>query len=463
MSLEKGIVPACMKTAKVVPIYKSKQKDQFTNYRPISLLPTISKNLEKIIHQRIYGFIENILYNSQYGFRPNHSTINALTEFTSEILNSTENKLTSIAVYLDLSKAFDTLDYNILLRKLHHYGIRGIALDWFRSYLTDRKMYVDYKGITSKEHNINYGVPQGSVLGPLLFILYTNDLPNTLTVSKSILFADDTTIYYSHSNLNTLYTNLNKDLQILNDWFKTNKLSLNVSKTQYMIFNKKKQRAQDAELNIIIGQENVNQVKYTKFLGIYIDENLDWSKHIQQCKCKIASGNYAINVSKNVLSPAHSKTLYYSLVYPYLNYGILLWGNTYKKFLHKLEISQKKPIRTINRAMYNEPSSPLFKKCNIIKLQDIYKLQCCKLMYEFLKNNLPTPIMNIFTVNSDVHGHNTRQLNDVHLPKVKTDIVKRSYLCKAPVYWSQLSNNVKSSKTNNIFKRHLTNNLLSQY
>ena len=117
--------------------------------------------------------------------------------------------------------------------------------------------------------------------------------------------------------------------------------------------------------------------------------------------------------------------------------------------------------------MYNEPSSPLFKKCNlliiiIIKLQGIYKLQCCKLMYEFLNNNLPTPIMNIFTVNSDIHGHNTRQLNDVHLPKVKTDIVKRSYLCKAPVYWS-LSINIKSSKSNNIFKRHLTNNLWSQY
>ena len=133
-------------------------------------------------------------------------------------------------------------------------------------------MYVDYKGITSKDHNINYGVPQGSVLGPLLFILYTNDLPNTLTVSKYILFDDDTTIYYSHSNLNTLYTNLNKDLQILNDWFKTSKLSLNVSNTRYIIFNKKKQCAQDTELKIIIGQESVNQVKYTQFLGIYIDE-----------------------------------------------------------------------------------------------------------------------------------------------------------------------------------------------
>ena len=161
---------------------------------------------------------------------------------------------------------------------------------------------------------------------------------------------------------------------------------------------------------------------------------------MQNCKWKLCHQCH----KECTRSPAHSKTLYYSLVYPYLHYEILLWGNTYKKHLHKLEISQKQTIRTINRAMYNEPSSPLFNKCNLLKLQDIYKLQCCKLMYECLKNNLPTPIMNIFTVNSDIHGHNTGQLNDVHLQNVKTDIVKRSYLCKAHVYWSQLSHNVKS-------------------
>ena len=142
----------------------------------------------------------------------------------------------------------------------------------------------------------------------------------------------------------------------------------------------------------------------------------------------------------------------------------------YSPYIYRYSTSETAPqwfksndLNQTTLAMYNEPSSPLFKKCNITKLQDIYKLQCCKLMYEFLNNSLPTPIMNIFTVNSDIHGHNTRQLNDVQLPKVKTDIVKRSYLCKAPVYWSQLSNNVKSSKTSNIFKRLLTKNLLSQH
>ena len=197
-------------------------------------------------------------------------------------------------------------------------------------------MYVDYKGIPSKEHNINYGGPQWSALGPLPFILYANDLPNTLTVSKSILFADDTTIYYSNSNL-CVCTNLNKDLQIITTGLK--QINCHLMSVE-----------NNAELkNNHWTGKYVNQAKYTKFVGIYIDENLDWSKHIQQCKCKIASGNYAINVTKNVSSTLKIIVLQFSLP----NYGILLWGNTYNKYLHKLEISPKKPIRIINRAMYN--------------------------------------------------------------------------------------------------------------
>lgn len=206
-------------------------------------------------------------------------------------------------------------------------------MDWFTSYLTNRNLFVEFKGINSKTQNIYYGVPQGSVLGPLLFILYTNDLPNTLSNSKAILFADDTTIYYSNKDIKTLYTNINKDLIVLNDWFKTNKLSLNVSKTQYILFNKKRQTHINEELKILIGQENVNKVECTKFLGLFIDQNLDWNKHIQHCKSKISSGIYAINVTKNVLSPSHAKMLYYSLIFPYLTHG--------------------KYVRMINKAVYN--------------------------------------------------------------------------------------------------------------
>ncbi len=200
MSITNGIVPDIMKIAKVIPVYKSKGDDKlFTNYRPISLLPVLSKLLEKVVHKRLYSYLtrHKILYESQYGFRDSHSTINAISELTSHILENFDKRKMTLSVFLDLSKAFDTINHNILLKKLTHYGIRGISHEWFKSYLQNRQQYVKYKSYNSVSLNVDCGVPQGSVLGPLLFILYTNDLPNCLAKTKGILFADDTTIYVS--------------------------------------------------------------------------------------------------------------------------------------------------------------------------------------------------------------------------------------------------------------------------
>ena len=238
-SLETGVVPDLMKLAEIIPIYKSKNKTLLNNYRPISLLPIFSKLMEKIVHIRLYNFLmsKHICYNSQYGFRKHHATTHAIHEFVDNTVSAFDNKLLTLSVFLDLSKAFDTIDHNILLKKLDWYGIRGKALDWFRSYLTDRKQYVKYNNTKSSIKTLPCGVPQGSVLGPLLFIIYTNDLPNCLKVTKTILFADDTTIFLSSQNKQFLYESVNKDLHSLNEWFQTNKLSLNVSKTNYVLFN----------------------------------------------------------------------------------------------------------------------------------------------------------------------------------------------------------------------------------
>ena len=206
-SLAKGLVPNMAKLAKIIPIYKAKDKKNISNYRPISLLPVISKILEKIVHRNLYTFLEKnkFMYASQYGFRKNRSTVNAITELVCHITNAIENKQNTVSVILDLSKAFDTIDHKMLLHKLEFYGVRGLALNWFQSYLTDRKQYVLYNNVQSQTLDITCGVPQGSVLGPILFLVYVNDIANCLTHSKLISFADDTTVFFSSKCINDLY------------------------------------------------------------------------------------------------------------------------------------------------------------------------------------------------------------------------------------------------------------------
>lgn len=203
-------------------------------------------------------------YPSQYGFRSNHSTIHAINEFVDDTITSFENKKNTMGVFLDLSKAFDTIDHVILLKKLEWYGIRGMALEWFRSYLNNRKQFVQYKSAKSLTHTILCGVPQGSVLGPLLFIIYTNDLPNCLVHSKAILFADDTTIYLNSDNILNMFNYINHDLESLSDWFRANKLSLNVGKSNYIIFRQNSNPIAN-HLKVHIGQDTIEPKNVVKF------------------------------------------------------------------------------------------------------------------------------------------------------------------------------------------------------
>ena len=253
--IESGIVPDNLKIAKIVPIFKAKETHLVKNYRPISLLPVISKILERVVHQNLFSFLNTnkILFPNQYGFRKNHSTTNAVMELVTNIIKAKDTTKSTLSVFLDLSKAFDTLNHAILLRKLEFYGIRGIALKWFCNYLTNRKQFVIYNNESSNTEVISCGVPQGSVLGPLLFLVYINDISNCLHYSKIILFADDATIYISSNNIDSLFYNLNADLADLADWFKANKLALNVNKSNYLLFLSSDVLQKGGDRELVIG------------------------------------------------------------------------------------------------------------------------------------------------------------------------------------------------------------------
>ena len=328
-----------MKTARVVPVHKSDSNSLFNNYRPISLLPSLSKLLEKCAAKQMFGFIEKnkILYDFQFGFRRNHNTTQPVLHFLDKIyhsLNKDDPEYT-IFIFLDLKKAFDTVSHSILLEKLKHYGFRGLSNLWFTNYLNGRKQVVSINGIDSDSLEICVGVPQGSVLGPLLFLLYINCLPNAVEF-LALLFADDTTFQMCGNGIKKLFEKANVELNKAAEWFHCNKLSLNVEKTKFIVFKPTKKNADFNNLTLEIGGKKIERIgnnfptKSFKFVGINIDENLSWDYHISKVKSKISFANIQIARVKNILPIGTLTNLYNALFRPHLEFGVMAWGGRSK-------------------------------------------------------------------------------------------------------------------------------------
>ena len=399
----------------------------------------MSKVLEKLIYKQTYSFLDNTgqLYSSQYGFRSKHSCENAVMELISEIVkNQSKNKHT-LALFLDLSKAFDTLQHRFLFRKLDQYGIRGNSLDWFKSYLTKRNLRV--KCVTSatgrmeKSDNfpVNVGTPQGSCLGPLMFLVFVNDLHLHLDLCNSILFADDTTIYKSHRNLKFLKWCIEEDLKTVSDWLRANKLTLNLNKSVYILFPKSNK---EINLEIKMNGSNIKQVQQTKFLGLWIDHKLKWETHYSKLCIKLKRAIGLIRKGKNFLDRQSLRILYFAQFQSHLSYGLNCWGcmlnNSQLDKLQKLQnecvnlIAQVKPI-----------STDVYKLLSILKIRDLIPLEHCKLMFKAKHGLLPCKITTAILTDHDgktlkkLHCYNTRQKSNPNMPKNACTNYLKSSLC----------------------------------
>ena len=327
-----GEFPNIMKLAEVVPLYKSKEHCLENNYRPISLLTTISKILEKIMYHRVYTFLQvtGQIYSNQYGFRANHSCEHAVGQVIRTAVKGLENHQYVACVLLDLSKAFDTIDHEILLHKLELYGIRGQALSWFKSYLSNHKLRVKCRTVSdpretmSDEHVVHHGTPQGLCLGPLIFLLFVNDLHLNLHDSDCIQFADDTTLVFRHQNLKYLRFCIESELLTIQDWLNANRLTLNVSKSSYLLFHGHKQSLPD--FKIVLNSIEIPRVRHAKFLGTWIDEHLNWETHVNKILTKLKCGIGMLRHSKYLLTSKAKCLLYFGQIHSHLCYCLCIWG-----------------------------------------------------------------------------------------------------------------------------------------
>ena len=457
-SLQTGIVPDVFKISRVTPIHKSNNPQDLTNYRPVATLSPFSKILEKIVNKQLQSFLdkEHILYKYQFGFRKNYSTEQAILEITDNMKSNIDNKLITCGLFLDFC---DTVNHDILLQKLFKYGIRGIPHSWFKSYLENRQQYVKINETESDKQIMKCGVPQGSTLGPLLFLLYINDMPNSSTKLMFRIFADDTNLFYAAKTAKELETVMNKELQNVLQYCIVNKLSVNFEKTNFMIITSKKQKP-------TISIPNIEQKEFIKYLGVYIDNTLSWSYHIKHINSRISKNTGIIYKLRHYLNLKMLKQIYYSLIYPYLNYAILSWGNTYKTRLMKISTKQNKVVRAIFFANSRESAKPFFQLLNLLSLENIFKFKCACLTYKIINKDptIPEPLQDYITLSSSIHSYNTRYSTKQNIlrKKVRTNYGKQKFEFVSSQIWEKVPEFIKNRNSFFSFKTYFKAHLLNQ-
>ena len=459
ISFSTGTFPSTLEIAKVLPFFKSGDKMLFKNYRPISVLPALSKILEKIASDSFRQFCSSnsIITDAQYGFMQSKNTEDATLAFVGDINRAFDEGEYTIGVFLDLSKAFDTVDHKILLAKLEHYGVRNRSYNWFSSYLQFRKQYVSYDGYNSDLSQVHYGVPQGSILGPLLFVLYINDIVNTSEYLRYILFADDSNFYISHTNINYLLTLMNQEMDKIQKWVITNKLTINISKTHYMIFHRRKLPLNLEPLSI--GETVLERVSNTKFLGITIEDNLKWHKHALTVARKLDKLSGILYQTRHMLTERALKQIYYALIYPNIIYCQTVWGAAGSTVIKQVIKSHKRVLRTIVGVGRYAHTDSFYSNLKILKLEDI-NIFCCALYVFKSLNNL---IVNRYFTSRSNDFYSLRDPDLLRLPAARTTQSQSFISYHGVKVWNSLPQDVRNKTSLHSFKMSLKTYLFNKY
>ena len=454
-SITQGIFPNCLKVARVIPIFKAGKKNLTKNYRPISMLPFISKIFEKLMCSRVNEYLKsnNILSKHQFGFRKNSSTDDAILEFIDNIHSSLNNQESVVTVFLDFSKAFDTVNHRILLQKMYKLGFRGIMLNWFESYLSNRKQFVNINNCNSHMTDVSIGVPQGSVLGPLLFLLYINDMSESTRELNFIHFADDTTVFTSGKDQDAVMRVVNQELTHIDEWLKANRLSLNVEKTSFMVITNKKSPVTST---LQIRGKTIKKVDNTKFLGIILDDHLNFKLNTTAVVNKMSRSIGVIRRVCHLLPDDVILKLYYSMIYTHMIYGILAWGKSGEGNLNRIRVSQRRALKLFH------PGSEA--KNKLTKFDLVYVYFAGVKMYNIMVLDNHPYFRNKFLELLPKHSYETRhaESNKLYYPKkIKLEKMKTGFLCQAIPVWNNIPDEIMLCKSKYSFKHNLK--MLTRY
>jgi len=459
LSLETGVFPTVLKAATIIPIHKSGDTTCVNNFRPISMLPILAKIFEKLMLKRLLSFIKrkNLIADNQFGFRKNSSTADALLEFLNVASNSLSSKCAFISVFLDFTKAFDTVDHGILMSKLDHLGVRGLMNDWLRSYLSGRTQRVLIEESVSSQLGVARGVPQGSVLGPILFLVYINDMHRCCGRLKMVHFADDTTAVCVSNDTRELVEVVNSELVNIKEWVDTNRLSLNIGKTNYIVLS-------DAAIPdlypVVISDSVVERVSSCKFLGVYFDQNLNFKIHVDELCKKLSQAIGMINRVSGLVPPNVKLKMYYSLIYSRVSYGVSVWGRSSILNVSRIDRLLRRAHRCVSYGFRGDlVVSDTFFDCNsiyeyfvLLKFFRIVNLRDHKYFSTILSDLVP----------SHTYGTRFSAKNHINTPILSKTKCQKLFLFQSISLWNQLPHVLKSCPSLPIFKKTLKQHILSR-